>query len=240
MSAGAGGALSIRERIRVAASSLPLEAGEAVRRESERLAHYLGLLLQANARMNHVSARTAQPEILVQRHLIDSLLGLSLLPSAGTKTLNVLDIGSGGGFPAIPLLIARADLQGTLVESMGKKCRFLVEVVQALSLTAEVVNARFPDAFLMKSPGRFDLLTSRAVARAGRLVRMARPILAPAARVLLWTSDDLLGEIQRDSGRRDLTFHRTPGRQRTGVAVLGATPEEGPLAPSNAGVPRET
>jgi 16S rRNA (guanine527-N7)-methyltransferase len=220
MSAGADGALSIRERIRVAASSLPMEAGEAVRRETERLAQYLGLVLEANARMNLVSARTAQPEILVERHLIDSLLGLPLLPSAETKTFNVLDIGTGGGFPAIPLLIVRADLRGTLVESTGKKCRFLVEVVRALSLTAEIVNARFPDSYPMKPPARFDLLTSRAVADGARLVRQARPLLKPGARALLWTTEALCGELTRTGACGMTFFFRAPGAERRGIAVL--------------------
>jgi 16S rRNA (guanine527-N7)-methyltransferase len=220
MSGGAGGALSIRERIRVAASSLPVEAGEAVRRETERLAQYLGLLFEANVRMNLVSAATARPEILVERHLIDSLLGLSLLPSAETKTVDLLDIGTGGGFPAIPLLIVRADLRGTLVESTGKKCRFLVEVVRALSLTAEIVNARFTDSFPMNPPARFDLLTSRAVADGARLVRRAKPLLRPGARALLWTTEALFGELRRTGAFGRSGFFRAPGAESRGIAVL--------------------
>jgi 16S rRNA (guanine527-N7)-methyltransferase len=184
----------------------------------DRLARYLQLVESANARVNLVSRASAAAEELVERHLLDSLLALPLLPPpAGRRRL--LDIGSGGGFPAIPLLIARPDLDGTLVEATGKKARFLQEVIRELDLTARVLNARFP-APQMTEQTRFDLLTSRAVADAGALVRQAAPFLSARAVAILWTTEPLLDGIRRRTGIQSLRFHRSPGAQLRGLAVL--------------------
>lgn len=185
---------------------------------AERLGRYLELLLEANEAFNLVSASDAAPDRLVARHLVDSLRALPFLPPSGGRTM-LLDVGSGGGFPAIPLLAVRPDLRGALVESTGKKARFLSEVVRDLGLTARVVNARFPAPALdeMSDLPPVDLLTSRAVADSGRLVRWARRILAPGARALLWTVEPLVPRIGRQAGG-SVRFERFDGE--TGVAVV--------------------
>jgi 16S rRNA (guanine(527)-N(7))-methyltransferase RsmG len=208
-------------RIRAISRELPEASAAAVEREAPRLALFLRLLSAANERMNLVSAAAARPEELVGRHLLDALRGLPLLPGPGPTGRTLLDIGSGGGFPAVPLLIVRGDLRGTLVESTRKKSRFLSEAVGELSLTAEVANARFPDSFPMTPPARFDLLTSRAVAEAGRLVRAARPLLRPGAKVLLWTTEALYPALVRDSRCGESSFSRSPGAESRGIALLG-------------------
>lgn len=187
---------------------------------SPGLASFLELLLRANAGVNLVSRKEAVPEVLVARHLIDALEALPLLPSPGARRLRLLDIGSGGGFPAIPLLLVRRDLDGVLVESVGKKARFLEEIVGALGLTARVVNARFPGPALelMKKSLPCDLLTSRAVAGAGELVRAARPGLAREAIALLWTTEPLLGTVRRALPGVSVVFRRSPGTALRGIA----------------------
>jgi len=132
-----------------------------------------------------------------------------------------VDVGSGGGFPAIPLLIVRGDLEGWLFESIGKKARFLSETIEGLSLTARVVNARFPFPPLMNEIRTIDVLTSRAVGRAGQLVREAGPHLEGGGVALLWTTRPLLASIRRDSGMHSFSFHETPGTEAAGIAVLG-------------------
>lgn len=185
-------------------------------------ASFLELLLRANAGVNLVSRREAVPEVLVARHLLDALEALPFLPSPGARRLRLLDIGSGGGFPAIPLLLARRDLDGVLVESVGKKARFLEEAVGVLGLTARVVNARFPDPALelMKNAAPCDLLTSRAVAEAGKLARQARRALRPGAVALLWTSEPLVADLRRELPEALVRFRRSPGTDRRGIAVV--------------------
>jgi 16S rRNA (guanine527-N7)-methyltransferase len=184
------------------------------------LASFLELLLRANAGVNLVSRKEAVPEVLVARHLIDALEALPLLPPPGTRRLRLMDIGSGGGFPAIPLLLARRDLDGVLVESVGKKARFLTEAVGVLGLTARVVNARFPGPALelMSRTLPCDLLTSRAVAGAGELVRAARPRLARGAIALLWTTEPLLENVRRALPGAGVVFRKSPGADLRGIA----------------------
>ena len=202
-----------------AVSALPAGAREAAESERGSLEAYLAFLLERSADLNLVSARAADPETLASSHLFDALFGLPFLPPPG-KRGRLLDLGSGGGFPALPLLLLRRDLVGTVVESVGKKCAFLREAAERLSLTLDVVNARFPDSYPMAKSAPFDVLTTRAVASAGRLVRAARPILVPSARALLWTTEPLVKDAVRDSRAKSSAFHRDPTSERRGLLVL--------------------
>ena len=207
----------LAERIRgeLSAAGTDVEAGAA-----DRLARYVELLLRANREVNLVSRREATHEALVDRHLRDALEVLPLLPPPGAGLLGLLDVGSGGGFPAVPLLLVRGDLKGTLVESVGKKARFLEGAIAELELTARVVNARFPDPALdlMKTAPPCALLTSRAVADAGEIVRRARPALARGAVALLWTTEPLVAGIRAALPRARVTFRVSPGSERRGIA----------------------
>jgi 16S rRNA (guanine527-N7)-methyltransferase len=193
---------------------------EAALPSSGGLAEFVAFLLRANAGVNLVSRREATPELLVGRHVLDALEALPLVPRPGGRPLRLLDIGSGGGFPAIPLLLARRDLEGVLVESVGKKARVLEEAVAALGLTAGVVNARFPDPALelMRKAVPCDLLTSRAVAGAGEIVRAARPALGAGAVALLWTTEPLLEGLRRALPGAGIVFRKSPGADRRGIA----------------------
>jgi len=211
----------IEKRIRATLPRLSEGSRAAIEKETPTLARYLALLLSACERMNLVSAAAARPEELVERHLLDALEGLPLLPAIWDRSATLLDVGSGGGFPAVPLLIVRRDLRGTLVESTGKKCRFLTDVLGELALTGDVVNARFPASFPMQRPTRYDVFTSRAVARAGLLVRAARPLLAKGAQALLWTTAALYTEVVRTSRCGESAFHPSPDSESRGIALLG-------------------
>lgn len=194
---------------------MPLGASAA-----ERITAFLGLLLRRNEAVNLVSRKEATFEALLERHVLDALDGLRSLPVPAGRPLRLLDIGSGGGFPAIPLLLARGDLEGVLVESTGKKARFLEEAIEALELTARVVNARFPDPAIdrMKNAPPCDLLTSRAVADAGGILRQARPVMRPGAVALFWTTEPLAGELRRGVPRAVVSFSKSPGAERRGIA----------------------
>ncbi|MHB1046776.1 MAG: 16S rRNA (guanine(527)-N(7))-methyltransferase RsmG [Thermoanaerobaculia bacterium] len=185
-----------------------------------RIAAFLDLLLRRNEVVNLVSRKEATVETLLARHVLDALEGLRLLPVPAGRPLRLLDVGSGGGFPAIPLLLARGDLEGVLVESTGKKARFLEEAIGALELTARVVNARFPDPAIdrMKNDPPCDLLTSRAVADAGGILRQARPVMRPGSVALFWTTEPLAGELLRGVPRAAVSFSRSPGAERRGIA----------------------
>jgi 16S rRNA (guanine527-N7)-methyltransferase len=212
--------VSLQAGIRRLVVDVPEEERARAAAAAGRLATFLSLLLEKNAAMNLVSARSAAPDVLVGTHLFDSLLGLPFLPRPGGRPARLLDLGSGGGFPAIPLLLVRPDLEGTLVESSGKKAAYLSALLDRLALTARVVNARFPDSFPMAGTPRYDVLTTRAVGEAGKLVRAARPLLSPGARALLWTTESLAAEAARSSRAGRSSFHPAPGAERRGILLL--------------------
>ncbi len=212
------------ERAVESCAEIAREAGDAERRRIvERLTSFLCALRKTGTELNLVSQRFLDPELLVDAHLVDALSGLEHLPRRGRTRL--LDIGTGAGFPAVPLLIARPELQGVLVESVGKKARFLQTTLRELELTAQVVACRFPapsdnaDAKQTFSRG-FDVLTTRGVAAAGSLVQRARPILREGARALAWTTAELFPEIAATSGAARSAFHRDSRSRHRGIAVL--------------------
>jgi 16S rRNA (guanine527-N7)-methyltransferase len=212
--------VSLEARIRCLVAGVPEEERGRVAAAAGRLATFLSLLLEENAAMNLVSARSAAPDVLVGTHLFDSLLGLPFLPRPGGSQARLLDLGSGGGFPGIPLLLVRPDVEGTLVESSGRKAAYLSRLLDRLALTARVVNARFPDSFPMAGTPRYDVLTTRAVGSAGKLVRAARPLLSPGGRALLWTTEPLAAEAARSSRAGRSSFHPAPTAERRGLLLL--------------------
>jgi 16S rRNA (guanine527-N7)-methyltransferase len=212
--------VNLEEMVRSLVARVPAEERARVLAASGRLAAFLAILLEKNTEMNLVSERSAAPGVLAEEHLFDALLGLPLLPRPGGRAARLVDLGSGGGFPAIPLLVVRSDLEGTLVESSRKKSAYLAEAIERLALTAQVLNARFPGSFPMADTLRYDVLTTRAVGSAGKLVRAARPLLSPGGRALLWTSEPLAAEAKRASRAGRASFHRAPGAERRGILLL--------------------
>ena len=118
-----------------------------------RLGEYYSLLTRWNDRLHLVAP--CSPEEFAVRHVLESLLLLRYLPSKAP----VADIGSGGGLPIIPCLIARPDLEATLIESSQKKVVFLREAINRLGLRAVVLAQRFEDV----SPPPVSFVTCRAL-----------------------------------------------------------------------------
>ena len=138
----------------------------------EKLEEFKNLLLFWNKKFN---LTTITDDLGIEiKHFEDSLINESYF----FKNANVCEIGSGGGFPSIPLMCLRNDLKFTLFESVGKKCTFLNEVINNLKLNAEVINARAEDAG--KNPlyrESFDIVTARAVARLNTLSEYCIPLI---------------------------------------------------------------
>lgn len=121
------------------------------------LADYYELILKHNERLHLVAA--CSPEEFATRHILESLTMLDHLP----VDASFIDIGSGGGLPAIPCLIVREDLMARLIESKEKKARFLELAVESLQLgsQASVVNKQFEEVM----PGNAQFISCRAVDR---------------------------------------------------------------------------
>ncbi len=137
---------------------------------------YLALLARWNATYNLTAVR--DPAQMVPRHLLDSLAMQPFVRDLGT----LADLGTGPGLPGIPLAIATPSLRVTLVESNGKKARFLREAVRQLGLAnAEVAESRI-EAFHPQAG--FDAITARALATLPQILALGGHLLAPGGRLL--------------------------------------------------------
>ena len=146
-----------------------------------QLGTYLDLLLKWNARTNLTAIR--EPETVVARHFGESLFLASHLPE---NTHTVLDLGSGAGFPGLPLHLLRPDLSVTLAESQGKKSAFLREAVRSLGLTTLVHAGRAEDLI---GKQHFDLVTLRAVDNMSLALQLARRL---STKQLVLTTENVL------------------------------------------------
>jgi 16S rRNA (guanine527-N7)-methyltransferase len=152
-----------------------------------QLQTYLELLLRWNARINLTSVR--DPEQIVTRHFGESLFAARVLHEAGSLAPNttLADLGSGAGFPGIPIKLFAPELQVTLIESQNKKATFLREVIRALSLSHIVVHCGRAETF----PGRATIVTLRAVERFDAVLPVAAPLVQPGGTLCL-----LIGKAQ--------------------------------------------
>lgn len=132
-------------------------------------------------RIHNITSRLGDRDILV-RHFLDSLFYLQGLPEA--TGLSLADVGSGGGFPGVPIAIARPDLDISLIEPTSKKALFLGNIIRKLDLPKVVViNERAED--MEKPPLPFDIIVTRALWDAGSLVSRTGHLAKPGARWIL-------------------------------------------------------
>lgn len=138
----------------------------------DRFHTYYKMLIDYNTRMN-LTAITEEYEVIV-KHFCDSLCILSKFNIKDGAS--VIDVGTGAGFPGIPLLIARPDLKLTLLDGLNKRLVFLSDVLTELGLRAEIVHCRAEEgATDKKYREQYDIATSRAVARLNVLCEYCLP-----------------------------------------------------------------
>ncbi len=139
-------------------------------------------------------------ERLISRHILPSLVALPFLPEQG----RVLDMGSGGGFPAVPLAIARPDIEFVLVDSTRKKITFLSDFVHEFELkNVQVVWDRFEK--LARNPSHrkaYRIVTARAAGKLPKLLPTAKDFLVAGGQVFLWKARDW----QREGNPADYGF----------------------------------
>lgn len=161
--------MSFCEALYAEAKSIGIELDETA---LERFRIYYEMLIDYNERMN-LTAITEEHDVIV-KHFCDSLFLLTKYNiQIGAK---VIDVGTGAGFPGIPLLIARPDLKVTLLDGLNKRLVFLSDVCEKLGLSAEIVHSRAEDGANNKNyRENFDVATSRAVARLNVLCEYCLP-----------------------------------------------------------------
>jgi 16S rRNA (guanine527-N7)-methyltransferase len=175
-------------------NDLLAEAGMAGLKEGEEKAFqdYLSLFVRWNSRVNLSSVR--DPEQIVSRHFIESIACARNLPE-GIATL--LDFGSGGGFPGIPITICRPDIRVTLAESQSKKSAFLQEAVRTLTIPADVFPGRAETL-----DRRFNCVTLRAVDNMKAAVSMGAHLVEVGGWLALMTTSSDAAALEIEAGQQ--------------------------------------
>lgn len=157
-----------------------LEALALERALATPLLAYLALLLRWNQTYNLTAVR--DPGEMVTKHLLDSLAMHRHVDAIAAAGGALADLGTGAGLPGIPLAIAKPGLRVTLVESAGKKARFMREAVRQLGLNdMRVAESRIE---ALDEPGRYDAITARALATLPLIIELGGHLLKPGGRLL--------------------------------------------------------
>jgi 16S rRNA (guanine527-N7)-methyltransferase len=167
------------------------EFGVAVSDEQiQQMQRYMALLLKWNDAMNLTAIQ--DPLEILYRHFCESMFGASLIPVGSSR---LADVGSGGGFPGLPLKIARPDLEVCLIDSNVKKATFLAEVVRDLALRgARVLVSRYEE--LDEEIAPLDIACSRAVGEFGQFLKWASSEKIGSRKVMLWIGGRDLDEAR--------------------------------------------
>lgn len=159
----------------------------------ERLAHFANLVVQKNSKLNLISRRDVLK--IVENHIFISSLIAEFLPS---KVSKFLDIGTGGGFPGIPLAITRPAMRGILADSTSKKIEAVQEFIAKLKLN-NIVAENFrveSEEFKQKYADSFDLIVSRATVPLVILFRYSIPLIKEKAYIAAIKGGDIMDEFK--------------------------------------------
>lgn len=156
----------------------------------EQFEKYFSMLIETNKVMN-LTAITEEDDVAV-KHFLDSALPEKFF----TQNAAVIDIGSGAGFPALPLKIVRPDLKITMVDSLNKRIGFLNDVIEKLNIEgANAVHSRAED-FAKNNREKFDAAVARAVAPLNTLVEYLLPFVKVGGVCIIYKSSKLAEELK--------------------------------------------
>lgn len=212
------------------------------------LVSYLELVIEKNKVLN--LTRITTPRDAVTLHLVDSLLPLSIAGIEMSEDSSLLDMGTGAGFPGVPLMVLTG-ANATLVDSVGKKVAAVNEFLQGLSLTrGEAIHSRLEELAL-RMPGTQTHVIARAVAKANVLIEYATPFLKKNGVLIIEKGrpDDqelreaeaaakLCGleyvsretfELPRELGHREILLYRKTGRPRLKLPRRNGMAKSSPL-----------
>ena len=213
------------------------------------------LLTAWNAAINLTALRT--DELVARGHVLDSLLAVATLRSLAGDAPSVLDLGSGPGYPGLPLAVALPARSAALVDSIGKKASFLEVVTQAAMAALRAAHEPFPEIVALKERAEdladeldqreaWDLVTARAVGTLAEVAELGLPLARRGGHVVAWKHDQGDGALKREvDGARDVVHAaggaapevmRLPAAERIGlgghclvvIAKRRATPDRYP------------
>ena len=161
---------------------------------AERLAYFAELVTKKNEKMSLISKRDV--DSIIEKHVFLSAYITKYIPEKSTR---FLDIGTGGGFPGIPLAIMRPDLRGVLVDSTSKKIRAVQEFIDKLKLSNVIAenNRVESEHFKEHYSNTFDLIVSRSTVPLIILFRYALPLIKEKAFLLAMKGGDLTLEFKK-------------------------------------------
>ena len=185
--------------------------GVSEAQQAQLVAHYR-MMLAWNRRTN--LTRITEPDEAARLHYADSLAGGRFVGAAQT----LLDIGSGAGFPAIPLAVLRPDLRVTALEANQKKSLFLAEARDALGLANFDIKTARVESFDLSA---FDLLTSRALDRAEEILPKVAERMSARQRFMLYCATELLDKLAaRLAADFTIQAHAIPQSAARRVAIF--------------------
>jgi len=178
------------EQARIASLLAPFLAPDSLTdQQLAQVSTYLDLLLKWNARINLTSVR--KPEEIVTRHFGESFFAARQLGLLSARESSLIDLGSGAGFPGLPIKLYAPAISVTLIESNQKKTTFLREIIRALTLTNIDVFAGRAEDF----PRAAATVTLRAVEKPERALTAAARLVSPGGRLALLVGLALAGAI---------------------------------------------
>ena len=179
----------------------------------EQIRAYVSLLLQWNLKISLTTV--TDPSEIVKFHFGESMFAASSVPIISGR---LADIGSGPGFPGLPIRMVATELDLTLIESNTKKATFLSEVVRTIKLDhVTVLRARMEDIGADIVP--FDFVTARAFGQHDELLRWAHAHLAPNGKIVLWLGEDDAALLSQEPLWSWNQLLHIPGSQRRCLLV---------------------
>jgi len=178
-----------KEKLIQNAKMIDVELNEA---QIEKLYKYMNLLIEWNQKMNLTSI--VDPEEIIVKHFVDSLTIQKYIE----KNASVLDVGTGAGFPGIPLKIVREDIKVTLLDSLNKRIIFLDEVIDILELKEVfAIHGRAEEMGRNKEyRERYNTVVSRAVASLSALLEYMSPFVRVGGKLICMKGPKLVEELE--------------------------------------------
>ena len=170
----------------------------------EAFSTYAGLLVEWNEKIN-LTAIT-DPEGIEVKHFLDSCLPLSILrlDAAIPQGGSLIDVGTGAGFPGIPMKLIRPDIKLTLLDSLAKRLGFLSEVCSSLGIEAELIHGRAEDLGRLELREKYDVAAARAVARLSVLCEYCLPLVKPGGSFLALKGSPAEADTEAEAAARGI------------------------------------
>ena len=163
-------------------------------REEGLFETYYQNLISWNQKFN-LTAITDKGEVIV-KHFLDSVIAEKYFPYGAS----VVDVGSGAGFPAIPLKIVRGDIDITMLEALNKRVNFLQDTLAVLDLPGKALHLRAEEAAYGAMRESFDVATARAVTNTKQLVQYLLPLVKVGGSAILYKGAEIEEELKDAEG----------------------------------------